>query len=119
MSQLDQVTSSDLAAVALDLVAESAAAIRQSEEQAAHALLRERDIANEIKKELERAELRAESAETMLRLAETQIEQMLAAGRGGQRDRDPTVRTRRQGHRYSDNRSRDPNAASHNLHYSE
>jgi chromosome segregation ATPase len=79
MNQLDRVTPSDIAAVALDLVAETAAAIRQSEEQAAHALVREHEIANEIKKELERAELRAESAETMLRLAETQVEQMLAA----------------------------------------
>jgi hypothetical protein len=32
MSQLDPVTSSDLAAVALDLVAETAAGIRQSDE---------------------------------------------------------------------------------------
>jgi chromosome segregation ATPase len=79
MSQLDPVTSSDLAAVALDLVAEIAVGIRQSDEQSAHALQRERDIANEIREELGRAELRTERAEAMVRLAETQIEQMLAA----------------------------------------
>lgn len=79
MSQLDPVTSSHLAAVALDLVAETAAGIRQSDEQSAHALQRERDIANEIREELGRAELRAKRAEAMVRLAETQIEQMLAA----------------------------------------
>ncbi|TLG71250.1 hypothetical protein [Methylocystis sp. B8] len=70
---------SDLVTVALSLVAEAAVAIRESEEQSALALLRERDIANEIKEELVRAELRAERTEEMLRLAEAQIEQMLAA----------------------------------------
>ena len=80
MSQLDPVTSSDLAAVALDLVAEIAVGIRQSDEQSAHALQRERDIANEIREELGRAEpRRTERAEAMVRLAESQIEQMLAA----------------------------------------
>jgi chromosome segregation ATPase len=79
MNEFAQDTPSDLAAVALSLVAEAAAAIRASEEQAAHALLREREIAKEIQEQLGPAELRAERAETMLHLAEAQIEQMMAA----------------------------------------
>jgi hypothetical protein len=79
MNKLVPDTPSDLAAVALSLVSETAAAIKESEAQATHALLREREIAKAIKEELGRAELRAERAETMLRLAEVQIEQMMAA----------------------------------------
>jgi chromosome segregation ATPase len=79
MNEFAQDTPSDLATVALKLVSETAAAIKESEEQAAHALLREREIAKEIQEQLGCAELRAERAETMLRLAEAQIEQMIAA----------------------------------------
>ena len=78
MNKFAQDTPSDLATVALSLVSETAAAIKESEEQAAHALLREREIAKGIQEELEQAELRADRAETMLRLAEVQIEQMMA-----------------------------------------
>lgn len=79
VNEFAQDTPPDLATVALNLVSETAAAIKESEEQAAHALLREREIAKEIQEELGRAELRAERAETMLRLVEAQIEQMIAA----------------------------------------
>jgi hypothetical protein len=79
LNEFAQDTPPDLATDALNLVSETAAAIKESEEQAAHALLREREIAKEIQEELGRAELRAERAETMLRLAEAQIEQMIAA----------------------------------------
>ncbi|ULO23786.1 ABC transporter permease [Methylocystis sp. SB2] len=64
---------------ALNLVSETAAAIKAFDEQAAQALMRAREVADAVKEELGRAELRAERAETMLRLAEAQIEQMLAA----------------------------------------
>ena len=52
--------------------------LKESEEQAAHAFLRERAIAKEIREELDRAELRAERAETMLRLAEAQVGEFAA-----------------------------------------
>ena len=61
-------------------MSETAAAIKAFEEQAAHALMRAHEVADAVKEELGRAELRAESAETMLRLAEAQVEQMSAAG---------------------------------------
>jgi chromosome segregation ATPase len=79
MKKIDQDPLSDPVTVALNLVSETAAAIRQSEEQSAHALQREREIAREIQEQLGRAESRAERAETMLRLAEAQIEQLMAA----------------------------------------
>ncbi|MGB5087395.1 MAG: ABC transporter permease [Methylocystis silviterrae] len=79
MKKLDQDPLSDPITVALNLVSETAAAIRQSEEQSAHALQREREIAREIQEQLGRAEGRAERSETMLRLAEAQIEQLMAA----------------------------------------
>ncbi len=63
---------------ALNLVSETAAAIKAFDEQAAQALMRAHEVADAVKEELARAELRAERAETMLRLAEAQIEQMLA-----------------------------------------
>ena len=66
-------------AAALNLVSETAAAIKAFDEQAARALMRAHEVADAVKEELARAELRAERAETMLRLAEAQIEQMLAA----------------------------------------
>ena len=64
---------------ALNLVSETAAAIKAFEEQATQALMRAHEVADAVKEELGRAELRAESAETMLRLAEAQVEQMSAA----------------------------------------
>ena len=66
-------------AAALNLVSETAAAIKAFDEQAAQALMRAHEVADAVKEELGRAELRAERAETMLRLAEAQIEQMFAA----------------------------------------
>ena len=66
-------------AAALNLVSETAAAIKAFDEQAAQALMRAHEVTDAVKEELGRAELRAERAETMLRLAEAQIEQMLAA----------------------------------------
>ena len=66
-------------AAALNLVSETAAAIKAFDEQAAQALMRAHEVADAVKEDLGRAELRAERAETMLRLAEAQIEQMFAA----------------------------------------
>ncbi|MFA6205256.1 MAG: ABC transporter permease [Methylocystis sp.] len=66
-------------AAALNLVSETAAAIKAFDEQAAQALMRAHEVADAVKEELGHAELRAERAETMLRLAEVQIEQMSAA----------------------------------------
>jgi hypothetical protein len=68
MNEFARDTTPDLANVALSLVSGTATAINESEEQAAHALLREREIAKEVQEELGRAELRAERAETMLAL---------------------------------------------------
>jgi septal ring factor EnvC (AmiA/AmiB activator) len=67
---------SDVVASALNLVSETAAAIKEFEGQAAQALARAHGVADAVKEELARAELRAERAETMLRLAEDQIAQM-------------------------------------------
>jgi len=64
---------------ALNLVSETAKAIKAFDEQAAQALMRAQEVADVVREELDLAELRAERAETMLRLAEAQIEQMLAA----------------------------------------
>ena len=66
-------------AAALNLVSETAAAIKAFDEQAARSLMRAHEVADAVKEELARAELRAERVETTLRLAEAQIKQMLAA----------------------------------------
>ncbi|MBG0792161.1 ABC transporter permease [Methylocystis sp. H62] len=70
---------SDDVAAALNLVSETAEAIKAFEEQAAHALMRAREVADAVREELDRAEQRAERAEAMLGLAETQVEQMSVA----------------------------------------
>jgi chromosome segregation ATPase len=70
---------SDKVVAALNLVSETATAIKAFEEQAAHALMRAQEVANAVREDLDRAELRAERAETMLRLTEDQVEQMSTA----------------------------------------
>lgn len=70
---------SDKLVAALDFIAETATTIRQFEEQASLALMRAQEIADVVREDLDRAELRAECAETNLRLTEDQVEQMSAA----------------------------------------
>ncbi|NUJ81791.1 ABC transporter permease [Methylocystis sp. FS] len=69
----------DGATAALGLVSEAAAAIRELERESAQAITRAR---NAVKEELERAE----RAEEMLRLAEAQVEQMMAAAEQSDKD---------------------------------
>ncbi|MGD9540636.1 MAG: ABC transporter permease [Methylocystis sp.] len=70
---------SDKVAAALNLVSETATAIKAFEEQAAQALMRAQEVADAVREDLDRAELRAERTETMLRLTEDQVEQMSTA----------------------------------------
>lgn len=70
---------SDEVVAALNLVSETAAAIKAFEDQARHALVRAQEVADAVREDLGRVELRAERAETMLRVAEAQVEQMSAA----------------------------------------
>jgi chromosome segregation ATPase len=67
-------------------VSEAAAAIRELERESAQAITRARNVANAVKEELEHAETRAERAEEMLRLAEAQVEQMMAAAEQSDKD---------------------------------
>ena len=76
----------DGATAALGLVSEAAAAIRELERESAQAITRARNVANAVKEELEHAETRAERAEEMLRLAEAQVEQMMAAAEQSDKD---------------------------------
>jgi chromosome segregation ATPase len=69
----------DEVVAALNLVSETATAIKAFEEQAAQALMRAQEVADAVREDLDRAELRAERAETMLRLTEDQVEQMSTA----------------------------------------
>ncbi len=71
--------SDDKATVALEMVSEAAAAIRELEEQSAQAVARAQDIANSIVNQLEAAEARAERAETAQRDAETAVQELSAA----------------------------------------
>ena len=71
--------SDDKAAVALEMVSEAAAAIRELEEQSARAVARAQDLANSIVNQLESAEARAERAETAQRDAETAVQELSAA----------------------------------------
>jgi len=71
--------SNDKAAVALEMVSEAAAAIRDLEEQSAQAVARAQDLANSIVNQLESAEARAERAETAQRDAETAVQELSAA----------------------------------------
>ena len=69
----------DSATAALDLVSETAAAIRELEKQSAQAVARAHDVANAVKEKLERAEARAERAEAALRQAEAEVAKLTAA----------------------------------------
>lgn len=69
----------DEVAAALNLVSETAAAIEAFKEQSAQALTRAQEVADIVREELRRSELRANRAEEMVRLAEDQVEQMSAA----------------------------------------
>ena len=77
--QREAVQSNDNAAVALEMVSEAAAAIRDLEEQSALAVVRARDLANSIGEELEAAEARADRAETAQREAEAAVQELSAA----------------------------------------
>ncbi|RNJ50585.1 ABC transporter permease [Methylocystis hirsuta] len=69
----------DDAAAALELVSETAAAIREFEKQSAQAVARAHAAANALKEKLERAETRSERAEAALRQAEAEVEDLAAA----------------------------------------
>ena len=71
--------SNDKAAVALDMVSEAAAAIRELEEESAHAVARARDLAASIAEQLEAMEARAERAEAAQREAEAEVKELSAA----------------------------------------
>lgn len=77
--QWDSVQPSGNAAVALEMVSEAAAAIRQLEEQSAEAVSRARDLANSIVKKLESTEARAKRAETAQRESEAEVQELSAA----------------------------------------
>jgi septal ring factor EnvC (AmiA/AmiB activator) len=78
VSTRQPVPERDEVVAALNLVSETATAIKAFEEQAAQALMRAQEVADAVREDLSRAELRAERAETMLRLTEDQVEQMSA-----------------------------------------
>jgi predicted transcriptional regulator len=63
---------------ALQLVMEKAAAIREFERETTQALAHARDIAVDLKEQLDHTGARAERAETMWRLAEAQVEEFAA-----------------------------------------
>ena len=63
---------------ALSLVMEKAAAIREFERATAQALANARNVAADLKGQLNQTEDRAERAEKMLRLAESQVEDFAA-----------------------------------------
>ena len=71
--------SNDKAAVALDMVSEAAAAIRELEEQSAHAVARAQDLAASLVEQLEATEARAERAEAALQEAEAAVQELSAA----------------------------------------
>ncbi len=73
------VQSNDSAAVALKMVSEAAAAIRDLEEQSAQAVVRARDHADSLVNQLEGVEARAERAEAAQREAEAAVEELSAA----------------------------------------
>jgi len=77
--QRESVRSDDSAAVALAMVSEAAAAIRELEEQSAQAVARAQDLVNSIAKQLESEEARAERAETAQRLSEAEVKELSAA----------------------------------------
>ena len=77
--QRESVQSDDSAAVALAMVSEAAAAIRELEEQSAQAVARAQDLVNSIAKQLESEEARAERAEEAQRLSEAEVKELSAA----------------------------------------
>jgi len=77
--QRESVRSDDSAAVALAMVSEAAAAIRELEEQSAQAVARAQDLVNSIAKQLESEEARAERAEEAQRLSEAEVKELSAA----------------------------------------
>ena len=77
--QREFVQSDDKAAVALAMVSEAAAAIRELEEQSAQAVARAQDLVNSIAKQLESEEARAERAEEAQRLSEAEVKELSAA----------------------------------------
>ncbi|MGE3264305.1 MAG: ABC transporter permease [Methylocystis sp.] len=78
VSTLRPARERDEVVAALNLVSETATAIKAFEEQAAQALMRAQEVADAVREDLGRAELRAERAETMQRLSEAHVEQMSA-----------------------------------------
>ena len=77
--QRESVQSNDNAAVALAMVSEAAAAIRELEEQYAQAVARAQDLVNSIAKQLESEEARAERAEEAHRVSEAEVKELSAA----------------------------------------
>jgi chromosome segregation ATPase len=77
--QRESLQSNDNAAVALEIVSEAAAAIRELEERCAQAVARAQDLANSIGKELESMEARAERAEAAQRETEAAVQELSAA----------------------------------------
>ena len=77
--QRESVRSDDSAAVALAMVSEAAAAIKEVEEQSAQAVARAQDLVNSIAKQLESEEARAERAEEAQRLSEAEVKELSAA----------------------------------------
>ena len=75
----ESVQSNDSAAVALEMVSEAAAAIRDLEEQSAQAVARARDHAASLVNQLEGVEARAERAEAAQREAEAAVQELSAA----------------------------------------
>lgn len=67
------------AAAALNLVSETAAAIRELEKQSAQAVARAHSVATAVKQNFERAEARADRAEAALRQAEAKVAELTAA----------------------------------------
>ena len=64
---------------ALNLVSETAAAIRELENQSAQAVARAHNVANAVKEKLEGAETRAERAEAALRQSEAEVAELTTA----------------------------------------
>jgi chromosome segregation ATPase len=77
--QREAVQSNDNAAVALDMVSDAAAAIRELEEQSAHAVARAQDLTASLVEQLEATEARAERAEAALQEAEAAVQELSAA----------------------------------------
>ena len=77
--QREAVQSNDNAAVALGMVSEAAAAIRDLEEQSALAVVRAQDHVSSVREQLESMEARAERAETAQRETEAEVKELSAA----------------------------------------